>query len=228
MSVLTDIRTSRHGSRRRTLLLDGEPWRDVPLDVIARAHLDVGQQIDSDVLLEVLAAFEPSSARDRAVRLLTYRERSVSELRERLAEDGYSLGVIDSVVERLREIGLVDDERFARSFARNLTQVRGLGRMRAQRELASRGIDAALTTDALDDALPLEVEARTAAMLARVFAARTGATRDKVAARLARRGYSASIALSAARDAIESAAHDGNEEVWPAPDTDSEDGLDSP
>jgi SOS response regulatory protein OraA/RecX len=204
VSTLTEIAVPRRGSRRRTLVLDGEPWRDAPSDVVSEAHLKPGDEFDAVELSGRLAEIEPLCARDRAVRLLTYRDRSTGELADRLAEDGYLPETVTAVIERLTSVGLLDDERFARSFARSLTLVRHLGRSRASRELAARGID------------PL-------------LAARPGATRDKVAARLARRGYSPRVALSAARDAtseIDSACEAGEwNDSGPDDEEDGRDGL---
>ena len=214
MSILTEIRVTRRGSRRRTLVLDDEPWRDVPSEVVAEAHLKQGSEVDPGELGALLDQTEPRCARDRAIRLLTFRERSVSELADRLAEDGYLPETVTGVIARLTSAGLVDDERFARSFARSLTQIRHLGRSRAARELSSHGIDPQLAADALDEALSLEDEESAARDLARTLAARPGATRDKIAGRLARRGYAPRVALTAAREAMRDAESDAREDPW--------------
>ena len=217
----------RRGSRRRTLVLDGEPWRDVPSDVVSEAGLKPGADVDPGSVGPALAEFELRCARDRVVRLLTYRDRSTSDLSERLAEDGYLPETVASVLERLTTLGLVDDERFARSFARSLTQARGLGRSRALRELTSHGVEPVLAGAALDEALPVERERAAAGVLARTLAARSGATRDKVAGRLARRGYAPRVALEAARGAFDDLETAVSEDLWDdAKPTDAQDGLD--
>jgi regulatory protein len=224
LAILTEIRVPRRGSRRRTLVLDGEPWRDAPSDVVAEARLKQGSDVDPTELGRMLADIEPRCARDRAVRLLTYRERSISDLGDRLAEDGYLPETITGVIERLVSVGLVDDERFARAFARSLTQIRRLGRSRAARELAAHGIEPRLASEALDEALSVDDEMSAAVALARSLAARPGVTRDKIAGRLARRGYTPRIALEAAREAMSEAEDASAGEPWdvhdavPAPD----------
>lgn len=215
MPILSEIMVPLRGSKRRTLVFDGEPWRDVPADVAAKAGLKVGADYDLAVLADRLAEIEPERARDRAVRLLTYRDRSSRELGERLAVDGFLPGTVAAVVERLTSIGLVDDDRFVRSLARNLTQVRRLGRNRAARELAAHGVDPSVAAEALDEALSVDDERQAAATFARSFASRSGATRDKIAGRLARRGYSASVALAAARDAMEGLCLDEDHDIAP-------------
>jgi len=221
--ILTEIRVPRRGSRRRTLVLDGEPWRDAPSELVSEAQLRAGAEIDPGELSERLAEIEPRCARERAVRLLTYRERSTKELADRLREDGYLPETVTAVLERLAAAGFVDDDRFARSLARNLTQIRRLGRSRATRELTAHGIDPQLAEEALDEALSVDDESAAAGELARTLALKTGATRDRIASRLLRRGYAPRVALSAAREAMSAV----DEDPWDGSDpAGAQDGLD--
>ena len=227
MPILTEIRIPRRGSRRRTLVLDGEPWRDAPSELVAEARLQVGAEVEPGELSERLAEVEPRCARDRAVRLLTYRERSTKELADRLREDGYLPETVTAVLERLTSAGFVDDDRFARSLTRTLTQIRRLGRSRAARELAAHGIDPALAEEVLDAALSVDDESAAARELARTLALKTGATRDKIASRLLRRGYAPRVALSAAREAMSAVESAVDEDAWDGSDpAGAQDGLD--
>lgn len=212
MSVLSDIRTSRRGSKLRQVFLDGEPWREASSEALAQAGLHVGDEVDAADVETRLAAVEPVAARERALRLLTYRERSVATLEARLIDDGYPPEVARAVVADLCRVGLVDDERFAHSLARTLTQARGLGRARVLRELAQAGIWEELALVAADEALPQEAEIEAAERLAARAAARSGATVDKVAARLLRRGYRPAVALAAARAALDAAGRPARED----------------
>lgn len=211
MSILTDITVPRRGSRRRLVVLDGEPWRELPSDVVKAARLKTGMQIDVPTLESRVADDEPVCARDRAIRLLAYRERSTGEMETRLAEDGYRTDVIQTVIGDLRRLGLVDDERFARMTVRNMTEIRGLGSTRTLRQLLSKGIDPELARETLEDLLPAEAEQEAAAGLARGFACRSGATVERVAARLVRKGYRPAVALRAAKEAIGAGSRDDSE-----------------
>lgn len=202
MALVTDIKSPRRGSKRRAIELDHSEWRETSSEVLASLGVRAGHIAPEAELAEALDEAEPKYARERALRLLTYRERSAAEMRARLLEDGYPEAVASDVVDALQRTGLLDDERFARMMARVLTQVRGMGRARALRELISKGVDAGLARACLDEALPPDAELEAAAKLAHALAARPAATVDRIAARLARKGYSASIALRAAREAF--------------------------
>ncbi|PYP83604.1 MAG: hypothetical protein DMF61_22830 [Blastocatellia bacterium AA13] len=84
----------------------------------------------------------------RAIKLLAARPRSEFEIRDRLAaEDGSS--AIDQCVLRLKEMGWIDDAKFAANYANHRASARSIGRARIARELAARGITRATIDEAL-------------------------------------------------------------------------------
>ena len=202
VATITDIRRSGPAFRRRTIVLDGDPWRDVPAGVVTALALEVSDEVDRDELDQRIETTAAPLARERALRLLTAKERSRAGLRGRLVEDGFSPAIAETTVADLVRIGLVDDERFARAYARTLANARGVGRSGIARDLRAAGIDEELADSALDEALGADDESVAAARLAASAAARPGATVDRVAAKLMRKGYRLAVALAAAREAI--------------------------
>jgi regulatory protein len=202
MALVTDVSAPRRGSRLRVVSVDHSEWRTTSSDVLKAVGVRTGHVAPEDELSAAIAHEEPARARERAMRLLTYRERSSAEVAGRLTDDGYPLAVVDAVVADLQRAGLLDDARFVQVMARVLTQVRGMGRSRALRELASKGIDVEMARDALEEALPPEAEREAAHELAAALASRPRATVDRVAARLLRKGYAPSIALECAKRAV--------------------------
>ena len=101
--------------------------------------------MDEDKLLE--------RATTQALRFLSYRARSESEVRRRLAEK-HPGHVADSVVERLKELGLLDDASFAREWTRSRVSHRPRSAAAIRRELVGKGIDrdtAQAAVETLDD-----------------------------------------------------------------------------
>jgi regulatory protein len=83
--------------------------------------------------------------------LLAAKQRSVEELRERLlAGRGATPELVETVIERLREYGYLDDARFAQSYASLRVQQRPIGRQRLQRDLWQKKIDRQTVDEALD------------------------------------------------------------------------------
>lgn len=101
------------------------------------------------------APLDPAKARERlfqrAAKLLSAKQRSVEELRERLlAGRGATPELVETVIERLREYGYLDDERFAQNYASLRIQQRPIGRQRLQRDLRLKKIDKQTVDNALD------------------------------------------------------------------------------
>ncbi|KFI47278.1 regulatory protein RecX [Bifidobacterium biavatii] len=91
-------------------------------------------------------ANDPSDAdacREAALRLLDAAPRSSGTLREKLADRGYDADVAESVIARLRQVHLIDDEAYARSAVRYCVS-RLMGGRGALMELSRRGVDRAM------------------------------------------------------------------------------------
>lgn len=205
--VLTEIRPQRRGSKRRSLLLDDEPWRSLPVEVLRELGLRPGDAVDTFELDAKIDDLEPRFARERCLRLLSVRERTESELLKRLLEDGYSEDVARETVARLAETGLVDDSRFAETMARVLIDSRRLGRSRAFRELTRRGIDEEMAAAALDAYAPRDAESARALESAQRLL-RANDTVPRLASRLVRRGFAPGEAFTAARSVVPTTGDD--------------------
>ena len=86
----------------------------------------------------------------RAAKLLAAKPRSIAELRERLSERCSSRAVIETVIERLREYGYLDDERYALTYASSKVRQQPVGRRRLQQSLVMKKVDRAVADEALD------------------------------------------------------------------------------
>jgi regulatory protein len=77
---------------------------------------------------------------DAAVKILMRRAHSVSEMKKALIRRTADEDLIQKVISRLRQNGLIDDARYAKQFARQRTEIRHQGKYRVARELRARGI----------------------------------------------------------------------------------------
>jgi regulatory protein len=79
--------------------------------------------------------------RGLALRYLGRRERTVAEVRERLARAEASEAQAEQVITELQADGLIDDARYARLFVEDRRTLDGWGSERIERSLRERGID---------------------------------------------------------------------------------------
>ena len=77
---------------------------------------------------------------EAAVKILMRRAHSVSEMKKALIRRTADEDLIQKVIARLKQNGLIDDARYAKQFARQRTEIRRQGRYRVARELRARGV----------------------------------------------------------------------------------------
>lgn len=187
---------------RRLVFDDGSEPRVTSAVAVKNLGLSEDTDIAAKALDEALAQIEPHLAKERAIQLLGYRERSTSELRKGLIDSGYGSSTASSVVERLQELGLVDDERFAGMWVHSRA-ASGIGARRIAHELAEKGVAPDTIDAALQESCPTDgqLERAKSALGGRVATDRKA--REKLVRRLVSRGYDLSIALRAVQSASE-------------------------
>jgi regulatory protein len=192
MGLITAIEPQKNRRNRVSVFVDGEFATGVHEDVAVSLGLGVGQAVDSDRLVELLRAETVRKARERALRLISYRDRSKDEVRRRLVGSDFPEDVVLEVVEQLSNSELLDDDRFSRDWVKARTQAKPMGRARLSSELRSRGVDKETVENALS-CLDETAEYRLAHELAvrRLGKMDRGdpSLRKKLASFLARRGF---------------------------------------
>ena len=167
------------------------------IEAIERLQLRVGGEY-AGVADAVAAESAALKTYDRAVNMLAARARSTAELRRLLIRKGEPPEHVDAAIARLVAQGYLDDESFARQFARSKALGAGLSRRRLQQELARKGVARAVADDAIGEVMASE-EVDAEAILDDVARRKLRTLRNedpvvqrrRLYAHLARRGYDA-------------------------------------
>jgi regulatory protein len=104
------------------------------------------------------------AARDECIRLLAVRPRTRAELDTALRRRGYNDDVIAEVLDRYSDVGMIDDEAFARAWVTSRHHSKGLARRALAGELRRKGVADDDVGAALDD-LDGDTEVETARTL---------------------------------------------------------------
>ncbi|MBQ1580293.1 MAG: RecX family transcriptional regulator, partial [Firmicutes bacterium] len=88
---------------------------------------------------------------DEAADLLAGRAYMSGDLQKKLRAKGYGAEETEDAVTRLQELGYLDDEAYAKSFASDAAR-KGKGKLRIARELAQKGADSATARAAIEAA----------------------------------------------------------------------------
>ncbi len=150
---------------------------------------------------------DPTLVLEAALRFLEARQRSAAEVRRRLLLRGYRADLVEGAIERLTELGMIDDAAFARAWVESRDRARPRGERALRQELARKGIDREVTDEAIeerdierpdaDEAAARRLLERHASALARVPDPR--ARRQRAYALLARNGFDSELCTSLTR-----------------------------
>lgn len=147
-----------------------------------------------------------AEAQGICLRLLTARPRSRAELAEALRRSGIPEEVGEPVLDRLGEVGLVNDAVFAESVVHSGHRHRGLGSWALSTELRRRRVPDEIAGEAVAAVQPEDEEQRARELVRRKL--RSSTARDpntlvrRLAGMLSRRGYSEELTVRVVRDEV--------------------------
>ena len=199
---ITGLASQKSNPERVNVYVDGE--FAFGLAAVEADSLRVGQSLSSQQVAELENRDIARRGYERALKLLSYRPRSIAEMSNRLRQAGLPSSATDSVVDRLKGAGLLDDHAFARYWVENREEFRPRGHLMLRWELRQKGV----ADQIIDEALAPVDEAASACRLARQRAARLcdpdeATFRGRLTSYLSRRGYPYSIIAEVVRGAWE-------------------------
>jgi len=157
-----------------------------------------------------------SFARNIALQQLNYAPRSRKELADKLKGKGVPPDVSDQVLDRLTEVGLIDDLNYAQMLVRSKQNSRRLAKRALRVELTKKGISQEIANLVLD-----EVSADDELEMARLIVEkkmRSLGSADNVTIQrrlsglLARKGYASNVSMLVIREAIAQRASQNDDE----------------
>ena len=120
------------------------------------------KEINDEELTELLDAVSFRRAYNKGLDFLSRRPHGTKELIKKLCEKGHEKESAEKACDRLLELGLLNDEEFARILANELYERKGYGVKRIKQELAFRGIDREIAENAIES---LDIDTQTRIIL---------------------------------------------------------------
>ncbi len=220
--TITALRTQAQDSQRINVFVDGEFGLGVSLTTLARERLYVGQVLSAEDLERIAHAESIDKAFHAAVRLLEARPRSTSEIRDRLRRKGFDSAAIEGALQRLTELGMIDDAAFTRHWIENRQTFSPRGSNILRDELRRKGIAPDVVAQALNDDTLVGDQATHALAVARAAVRKYASSPDyptfarRMGGYLQRRGYGYEVI----RPIIEQLWSEFGRETAPEDDTD--------
>ena len=122
------------------LFIDGEYVMNLDAQTMIENRFDVGREIDDDELKDIIDKSNERRAKEKALWLISYRSHSKKELFNKLKRS-FDEASAQKAVDRMEELGLINDEEFAKLYARKLVNGKKMSVKAAEYELYRKGID---------------------------------------------------------------------------------------
>ncbi len=147
MGLVTAIEPQARHANRFNIYVDNQFV--LGLSAILATRLRVGQTLTNDELkaLEQEETFE--SAYEKALRFLEPRPRSTQEVKQQLLKKKFAGEIIESVIARLAEAGLLDDAAFAKYWVDNREQFKPRAARALRFELKRKGLSSSNIAEAV-------------------------------------------------------------------------------
>ena len=220
---ITALKAQKKNPNRINVYLDGD--YAFGLARIVAAWLKIGQVLSEEDIDRLKQQDTLEVAFQRGLLILSYRPRSIAEVRRKLSEQGFEPAVVDATIQRMKDNGLLGDEQFAHAWVENRVAFRPRGRRLLAVELRQKGVAEEAIQQALSETPDEESLAyQSAVQYARKMVGKDWETfRKRLGAYLMRRGFSYGTIAPILRrvwdetqssDSSQNLTHDEDEDLW--------------
>ncbi len=140
MNKITAIQIGKSRGKRVNVSLDGRFAFSLAAEVVLKEGLRVGQELSAADVEALAGSDHFHRCLNAALYCISYRPRSVFEIKERLHRRGFDGDSVGAVLARLREQGLVDDMAFAQFWKDNRESFSPRSQRLTSLELRRRGV----------------------------------------------------------------------------------------
>ncbi|MFC0557512.1 recombination regulator RecX [Halalkalibacter alkalisediminis] len=154
MAVITKIQVQQRNKSRYNIFLNrgkGEEYAfSVAEDVLIKYGLKKGLELNEESLIKIIDEDEKKKTYFLAINYLSYRMRSIEEMRVYLLKKEKELQHINEVIEELTQQKLLDDQEFARAYIRSKQLTLMKGPLKLKQELLQKGVKDVVIDGALE------------------------------------------------------------------------------
>lgn len=138
---ITSIEPQKKKSNRFSIFIDGEYTFSLEDIDLVKLALKEGQEITSVDIEFYKQNYEFSKAFDKALRYVSFKRRTKSQIEKKMIELGYDENTVEKVIYKLNEFKYLDDEQYAEDYIKDRINMRPSGKRLIAMELKNKGIN---------------------------------------------------------------------------------------
>lgn len=149
MAKITKIELQQRNKERANIYVDDNFFMGVNAAIIYDLGLKKGEEIDEAKLKELIHKEGLSKAKNKAMSILNRTAISEKKLREKLSD--YPEDIVDTVIDKLKEYGFINDSDLAKRIANDNSNISRFGTNKIRQNLYKKGISKEVIEETLED-----------------------------------------------------------------------------
>jgi regulatory protein len=163
---ITAIKEQKRG-KRVNIYLDERFAFGLSKEALVDFGLCMDKELTQLEIDKILEQDQKIMALQKSFRWLGIRPRSENEIKEKLRGKGFAPSIIEQTIERIRELGYLDDQEFSRLFVEYRKIGQAKGKLAIWRDLMRKGVDKEIIKKSLEEFYSGDEELEAAVKLAK-------------------------------------------------------------
>lgn len=147
---ITKVEQQTKNKKRFNIYINDSFAFAVHEDVLVAYSLFTGKEIEEDYLEEVLQEEEKNKVWQKSLKYLNYKPRTEMEVKKHLMNKGYSVELIELIIDKLRKDQLINDKLYAEQFINQRISYNPKGKRLLAYELKNKGINSTDIQESLE------------------------------------------------------------------------------
>lgn len=178
MPKITSVESQKKNPQRFNIFLDGQYAFGADKDSVINFRLLPGKDLSPDELNRLLLEVEIGKLMERIYRLFVIRQRSEAEIRQYFKIQNYKLliknkeqisdSLIDLIIERLKNKGMINDLIFAKSWIEARRRSKNLGTIAVKSELVKKGVSREIISELIANTKEIDEQLAVLALKKRI------------------------------------------------------------
>lgn len=143
---IININKNKYGNSYK-VYLENDEEHDLSIEQIVKYKIKENTEIDYDKFKEILFEDNKREAFNKALDIISFKDNTTYEIRNKLYKKGYDDIIISDVLEKLKEYNFIDDNKYAQSYVNSCLTYKKYGKNKIIYMLKQKGISSSIISN---------------------------------------------------------------------------------
>lgn len=143
---IININKNKYGNSYK-VYLENDEEHDLSIEQIVKYKIKENTEINYDKFKEILFEDNKREAFNKALDIISFKDNTTYEIRNKLYKKGYDDIIISDVLEKLKEYNFIDDNKYAQSYVNSCLTYKKYGKNKIIYMLKQKGISSSIISN---------------------------------------------------------------------------------